>query len=109
MNKAQISCMWLGIVVIAIMALYPPFMDSETGNFVGYDLFTASYKDDQKIDTLWESFVGESSPRKVTVDYSRLKLQCGVAFLIMIAFILSAKSEKQSKNSESVQNPKQLE
>ncbi len=109
MNNAQIAIMWVGIIVIALMAFYPPFMDPSTGDFVGYNSFDANYLDDQKIDTLWESVVGDSSARKVTVDYSRLLLQCGVVFLLMMAFILSVKKSKETEKKESFQNPKQLD
>ncbi|MBU1023876.1 hypothetical protein KKB99_06305 [bacterium] len=104
MNKPQITYMWIGIVVIALMALFPPFMDPNTHDFVGYNSFDANYIDDQKIDTIWEGFTGDSSARKVTIDYSRLMLQCGVVLLLMIAFILSAKNRIEPDKEKSLQN-----
>lgn len=36
MNRKQIKCLWIGIVVFILMGLFPPFMTTSEGYFRGY-------------------------------------------------------------------------
>ena len=54
MNRKQTIAMWIGILVFALMGLYPPWRGNTTGRefFIGYDSILQSEASPFKIDTV---------------------------------------------------------
>ena len=128
MNKKQLIAMWIGIAVIVIMGLFPPFYKERTRDrehlvFMGYHLFLTSSITERyekpilntenlsnlqfelkKISMSDEERYGYRTSTLI-IDFSRLRLQWLFVVLIMvgavITFRVNQKSEKSSPSEES--------
>jgi hypothetical protein len=74
MNRKQIICLWIGIVVVVLMGLFPPSYISNT-------------YDNRKIEYMFLL-----NPTRFSVDISRLSVQWVVTAVITGGLILSFQS-----------------
>ncbi len=119
MNEKQLTAMWIGIALIVLMGLFPPFVEhrlAEKGiyKFIGYHHFLTSWvidKDDLKsLSTFQQNMVKRDSLRAfeygiirqyVKIDYYRLRLQWFLVALIAVGAIVSLRGNGDSKKSSS--------
>ncbi len=89
MNRKQKIVLWIGIGVIVLMCLFPPWLAGDEGEFEGYTLLfsgplngTGGYLND--------------SPR---IDFTRFMMQCAIVGLITgaLLYTLISKTDEQKQ------------
>ncbi len=80
MNKRQILVLWIGIIIIAAILLFPPMKTTRT------DKWGKHYSED-----LGYRFITDNTETNVTVNYEKLFLPIAAVALIWLGLFFSLK------------------
>ena len=98
MNKKQNICMWIGIIVIALMWLYPPWKYTIVlvGSNTTYDVPTGYYFifAPPSVRIFWSLRARELQSVVTGIDFSLLDFQCVMVALATGALIYTFKGKK---------------
>ncbi len=87
MNKKQRRALWIGVIVIALMCLWPPWMDAER-----------SWRDAGGYGFLFYPEPFTDGPEQI--DFGRLSVQCFVVALLTTTKLVTSRSGRKGKNDE---------
>lgn len=101
MNKGQMTCMWIGIIVIALMWLCPPWKYTVVlvKSNTTYDVPTGYYFifDTPSVRTYHSLRANELQSVVAVIDFSLLDFQCVVVILATGALIYTFKGKKRGQ------------
>ena len=88
MNRKQKICLWVCIIIIVVMGIYPPWVMPAT--FKHVDGHTAKHRSYYGYHPIWEG-IGNS---KASIDFHRLGLQWAIVSVITGGLIVTFKDKK---------------